>query len=253
MTAKYQLTVNTDNPADIAAIIAALNSSTAPLANVAPVTVNSSNIATGTEDDDENNDTQADATGVDKNGLPWDDRIHSTPAKLTKKGEWRAKRGINDALVAQVEAELRARGQQPQPAQMQPVQQPVQAAPVTQYQPSMPQPQFDPNAQQQQFQPQPQPVQQPVQQFQPQPQMQPVQQPVQQPQQTGATVDFNGFMQKIQHLLQQRDTAGNPWIDAAYVQGLCAQLGISAVTDLMTNPAKINDAISLMTQHGKWV
>lgn len=102
MTAKYQLTINTDNAADIAAVIAALNSSTAPVATFPPLTVNSSNIATGTEEDDENNDTQADATGVDKNGLPWDDRIHSTPAKMTKKGEWRAKRNVDEIGRAHV-------------------------------------------------------------------------------------------------------------------------------------------------------
>jgi len=53
----------------------------------------------------------APATGVevDSEGLPWDKRIHSTPATRTKNGEgpWRAKRGVEDALKASVEAELR--------------------------------------------------------------------------------------------------------------------------------------------------
>ena len=46
---------------------------------------------------------------LDKNGLPWDERIHAgTKTKLVS-GEWKAKRGVESALVAQVEAELRAR------------------------------------------------------------------------------------------------------------------------------------------------
>jgi hypothetical protein len=45
---------------------------------------------------------------IDKNGLPWDNRIHSTPQAMTDKGVWRKKRGVATALVTQVEAELRA-------------------------------------------------------------------------------------------------------------------------------------------------
>lgn len=51
---------------------------------------------------------------VDKTGLPWDARIHATNSEKTggtmnDDGTWRKKRGLNDgALVARVEAELRA-------------------------------------------------------------------------------------------------------------------------------------------------
>lgn len=48
---------------------------------------------------------------VDKSGLPWDGRIHSGPADKKPKngdGTWRKKRGVDDATVAAVEAELRA-------------------------------------------------------------------------------------------------------------------------------------------------
>lgn len=45
---------------------------------------------------------------VDKNGLPWDARIHSETPTLTDKGVWRKKRGATPQLVASVEAELRA-------------------------------------------------------------------------------------------------------------------------------------------------
>lgn len=50
-----------------------------------------------------NNNTQ-----VDSRGLPWDARIHGNPPTLTEKDKiWRKKRGVDDALVAQVEQELR--------------------------------------------------------------------------------------------------------------------------------------------------
>lgn len=47
---------------------------------------------------------------LDAKGLPWDARIHSGPADKKPKntdGTWRRKRGTDDALIAQVEAELR--------------------------------------------------------------------------------------------------------------------------------------------------
>ncbi len=49
---------------------------------------------------------------VDADGLPWDVRIHATTAdgggSLTADGRWRKKRGVADALVQSVTAELRA-------------------------------------------------------------------------------------------------------------------------------------------------
>lgn len=46
-------------------------------------------------------------TDVDKNGLPWDGRIHaSTKTKLVT-GEWKNKRGIDKEFLASVEAELK--------------------------------------------------------------------------------------------------------------------------------------------------
>lgn len=46
------------------------------------------------------------APAVDKAGLPWDARIHSSSKELTKDGVWRKKRGVSDEEVAQVEAQL---------------------------------------------------------------------------------------------------------------------------------------------------
>lgn len=43
----------------------------------------------------------------DKTGLPWDARIHSRGRSMNSDGTWRAKRGVDDATVAAVVAELR--------------------------------------------------------------------------------------------------------------------------------------------------
>ena len=43
----------------------------------------------------------------DNRGMPWDERIHSAARSLNKDGSWRIKRGVEDALVAQVEGQLR--------------------------------------------------------------------------------------------------------------------------------------------------
>lgn len=51
--------------------------------------------------------TTANPAGLDKTGLPWDDRIHSSNKAFVADGTWRKRRGVDDAFVAQVEAELR--------------------------------------------------------------------------------------------------------------------------------------------------
>ena len=65
---------------------------------------------------------------LDKNGLPWDERIHAGTKTKLKSGEWKAKKQVDAALVAQVEAELRARvAASPAPVAAAPV---APAAPV---------------------------------------------------------------------------------------------------------------------------
>lgn len=44
---------------------------------------------------------------VDKKGIPWDERIHASSKAFIADGTWRTKRGVDAALVTQVEAELR--------------------------------------------------------------------------------------------------------------------------------------------------
>ncbi len=53
---------------------------------------------------------------LDKAGLPWDERIHSSSKALTVDGLWRKKRGVDDAAVATVEAQLKQLMSLPTPA-----------------------------------------------------------------------------------------------------------------------------------------
>lgn len=46
---------------------------------------------------------------TDADGLPWDSRIHSSSKEVVKNGTWRKRRGVDDALVRSVEAELRGK------------------------------------------------------------------------------------------------------------------------------------------------
>lgn len=54
--------------------------------------------------------------GLDKNGLPWDERIHASSKAKVADGTWRQKRGVDTGLVATVEAELKALMGLPSPA-----------------------------------------------------------------------------------------------------------------------------------------
>ena len=59
-------------------------------------------------EDDDQGAPAADATGVDADGLPWDERIHAPSKGQNKDGTWRKKKKLEDAFVAGVEAELRS-------------------------------------------------------------------------------------------------------------------------------------------------
>jgi hypothetical protein len=55
--------------------------------------------------------TSAPSGELDVKGVPWDERIHAGTKARNADGSWRQRRGLNDpALVARVEAELRAGG-----------------------------------------------------------------------------------------------------------------------------------------------
>jgi len=66
---------------------------------------------------------------LDKNGLPWDERIHASTRTRNADGSWRYKRGVADTWVVEVEKELRALMAIPVPAAI-PLDQPVGASAV---------------------------------------------------------------------------------------------------------------------------
>jgi hypothetical protein len=45
---------------------------------------------------------------VDKNGMPWDERIHSSSKNFNADGSWRYRKGVDAGMKARVEAELGA-------------------------------------------------------------------------------------------------------------------------------------------------
>lgn len=61
----------------------------------------------------------------DAEGVPYDTRIHSSPATLTDKGVWRKKRGVDEITTNRIKAELLGQG-----AASAPVAVPVPPAPV---------------------------------------------------------------------------------------------------------------------------
>lgn len=69
------------------------------------------------------------AVQLDKNGLPWDARIHASSKAINADGSWRAKKMVDAAVVASVEAELRATMGAPAAPAAQPAA-PLPASPV---------------------------------------------------------------------------------------------------------------------------
>jgi hypothetical protein len=257
---KVSLTLN-DFPVErLSALAAFLAGSTAPtaVAHAAftpPTTAPATPAAAG--DDDETGDSAAAPGTVDKNGLPWDARIHSDPPKLTKKNEWRARRGVDNATVATVEAELRARfggtpgGAMPAPPA------PQQPAPAI-FPPNAGYPAIPgnvvhnppaPAAPQPQYQPQPEPAAQP--------QYQPAPQPAPAPA-APTQLDFQSFMTKLQGLLAMRDAAGQAIVTADYLanvtQRTAAAFNVPAqsMMDFQTRPDILQYVVQLMASEGKW-
>jgi len=75
-------------------------------------------------------------TDCDSSGLPYDARIHNAAGTKKKCGTWKNKRGTEPALIAQVEAELRARVALP-PVEVPPA--PIATRPI-----NVPEPLFPP-------------------------------------------------------------------------------------------------------------
>lgn len=125
--AEFTLSIKTESTSELADIVAKLNGAhTAPTdgvvrsalletpppvqdalkANAAPVP------QPEPQDDEPTNDAPP---ATDKNGLPWDERIHAGTKALNGDGTWKKRRGVDDATVAAVTAELTGAAPQPEP------------------------------------------------------------------------------------------------------------------------------------------
>lgn len=76
------------------------------LNNVNDEIVTPSNAPVVVDDDEIINEPTGDTMDFDKEGLPWDERIHSSNHKLTAQGVWQRRRGVSDEVYNAVKAEL---------------------------------------------------------------------------------------------------------------------------------------------------
>jgi hypothetical protein len=63
--------------------------------------------ASTSTDDNEDEGVSSNGAATDKNGLPWDERIHASTKALNKDGTWRYRKGIDEGTKTKVEADLR--------------------------------------------------------------------------------------------------------------------------------------------------
>lgn len=277
------ITVNSDHP-QFSAVIALLMGSASPAALAAPNAAPTSTPSNGPgfppmptattpgapapvsadDDADDSGPVNTNAPAVDSTGLPWDERIHASTKTTKADGTWTGRRGgPKGAKLDAIVAELRSRAAPPMPTQ-QPVAQPAPApippmpanpegiptSPVM-MQPVPMQGMAPPPV----MQPAPMPVPAPM------PTPQPVAQPAPTPQATGP-LDFGQFMQHLSEQMKKRDPAGAPLVHTDYLAQITAEISnafaphghqpLSAITDIATDPNKINYAVQLMTRDGRW-
>ena len=79
-------------------------------------------------DDEIINEPTGDTMDFDKEGLPWDERIHSSNHKITAQGVWQRRRGVSDEVYNSVKAELLGKWEAAEPVtENAPIPEPVQA------------------------------------------------------------------------------------------------------------------------------
>jgi len=123
--AEYTLSVKTESTAELAEIVAKLNNGSMGVAianavekhvasnraQITPADVQTAAaetpapVPTPTAEDDDGEQNNS-APTVDKNNLPWDERIHAGTKALNADGTWKKRRGVDDATIASVTAEL---------------------------------------------------------------------------------------------------------------------------------------------------
>lgn len=241
---------------DAAAVSFGTSDEARPLSNgVPPMPLPAPPMPQGDDSDDENGPVDASAPDVDAHGLPWDERIHSSNHARKADGTWRARRNVDPATVAAVEAQLRGPSA-PVPAPMTlPTAMPMQ--PTAPMPVAPPAPMAAPVVQ-------PQPMPMPIPAAAPQPVPMPVAAPVQQPvaaaaeQAAAGPLDFAGFMAHISGQMVKPDANGAPLVHADYLAAVAAEIAgafgveLKTITDIAPNPQMITYAVQLMQRDGRW-
>lgn len=249
---KFSLTITDASAADIGKLMAALNGSAAVAGLTAvsgsmPNTPIAPPMPANSGDDDESGPVNANAPATDKEGMPWDERIHSKNKATNADGTWRKRRGVDAATVTAIEKELTDRAaSQPAPAIPTPMMPTAPAVPTMPTMPPVPTMPVPPQAAP------------PVAAVPPMPAAPEQPAASQQPPAPAAALDFNGFMQGISAAMQKKDANGSPLVDAAYLAQKTAQIGqaygvqLNAITDLSNHPEMIGYAVQLMQFDGRW-
>lgn len=211
------------------------------------------------EDDDADDATVAtDAPALDSTGLPWDARIHAASKAMVSGNKWRKRKGVADATVIAVEAELRGTpAAVPMPvmsipslAPMMPaVEASVAQTPIMQMPPALTPPpamQMPPA-----LAPAPEPVvSTPV------PVMEPIPAPVPEPVAPSGDLDMAGFMAHLTTLMQQGRVTTDDLIavvgavNAAFTPH--GHAAIAAITDVGSDPQKLAYAVQVLQANAKW-
>jgi hypothetical protein len=220
----------------------------APLAPPAPLAVPPMPLNPGGDDDD-SGPVNAAAPAIDASGIPHDERIHAKTKATNSDGTWRKRRGVDDATVTAVEAELRARAAPPMPP-VAPVAPPAIPTPIPA--PVMPIPPVAAPAAP------PAPVAPPAMSV---PEV-PAAPPVAPPAPAAEGIDFHTFMQHLSGQMTKRDAAGAPLIHADYLASITAEISaafaphgvapLTAITDIAANPTMVNYAVQLLQRDGRW-
>lgn len=132
--AEFTLSIKTESTSELADIVAKLNGDSVTLATGGPLKQDVQRVVGEVvsetvvpvpqpepQDDEPTNDTPP---ATDKNGLPWDERIHAGTKALNGDGTWKKRRGVDDATVAAVTAELTGAAATPVPQVETPAPQP---------------------------------------------------------------------------------------------------------------------------------
>ena len=206
----------------------------APVPNTMPMPTT---IPTGADESDDESGGATDGTGLDVEGLPWDERIHTSTKTKSAKGVWTKRRGgPKGAELAAIEAELRG-SPQPAPVPMPLAPMPPMTAPAPMAPPPVPQP-MPAAAPEPAPQPMPMPVTAPA--------------PTPLPAATEPVVeqqwDFASFMQAVGPKMGE----GAGMIDPGYLTQVCAHYSLGSITDLAPKPEMIPTIIAQFQADGRW-